>query len=220
MRDAGRGSTPSGALGLMAIAITGLLLTGCATAPTSAGARDNVTTPAADAQGSAPAESAPAQAAEPDVTAPSVGATVTTADEIAAAEAAGLGVYTTSAGARVVIDPAAPTAQVIIDDARATGGSVSPGTLAGAQAEVAARNDLSQRVADAGGKKLVFIAAGNSLDESGNATGVVYVVQTAAAELKGRGANSPTVEGAITIAQERIAAQADPSQYEIINLVG
>jgi hypothetical protein len=146
---------------VMTIALTAALgaLTAC-TAETSIpeGTEPSVasTQPAADAEVTAPVEPAT----------PAVGATVAAEDEIAAAEAAGLGVYTTSAGAQVVIDPAAPAPQVMLDDARATGaGGIAPADKAASQAQATALLAAGDRADDAGKPLVYVLAVGQYLED-------------------------------------------------------
>lgn len=204
---------------LTAVAVGAGVLVGCSSDNTSSIPSGDPTVPVAtDTQTSAPVETP----AAPEVTTPAVGATITTKTEQAAAEAAGLGVYQTSAGTFVVVDPNAPTAQIIIDDAKTTGNGGEPaGTSDAVKAQQSAISVVAQLAYEATGKKLVFIAQRGSYLETGvregNIAFYVFLAPTAP-ELAGAQNMPKTSEAATSLAQERIAAQADPSVYEIIDL--
>ncbi|WP_024285326.1 hypothetical protein [Cellulomonas sp. KRMCY2] len=189
-----------------------LALTGCS--PTEAEAP----TPRAEATALEPAPVEATVAPEvPVVAAPAVGAVITDA-EVAAAEAAGLGVYTTATGELVVIDPAAPAPQVILDEAAASGyGATAAPDDATREARTASLLGTGERAAEAG-KRLVFVVAGGQYGQDGTIEKVLYAVVTSATELRAPGGNADTIEGATAIAQARIDAQPDPAIYEIVVL--
>lgn len=190
---------PLGAL--VSVLIVGTASTGCAATPSTV-----PETPPAVVQTEQPA-------------APAVGSTVTTDAEVTAAQDASLGVYVTATGEKVVIDPAAPAPQVMLDEIRATGNTVAGSTTADQHAQADALLEVGARAADAG-KKLVFIVASGrygDFDDS-DLKETWFGIMTNAVEIRGPGSYAATREGALALAQERINAQADPSQYEIIDL--
>ncbi|MDM8085897.1 hypothetical protein QUV83_14060 [Cellulomonas cellasea] len=202
---------------LAVIAVGSGVLVGCSS---------DDTTPAVPAATETPAtvETPAAPAVEtPEITIPDIGSAITTPEEEAAAKAAGLGVYQTSAGALVVVDPAAPAAQVIIDDALATGnGAEVAATSAQSDANFEAITVVAQRAYEATGKKLAFIVKRGRYLETGereNGWDFYSFISPTATELRisAPGRHS-TSESAIALVQERIAAQPDPSAYEIIDL--
>lgn len=159
----------------------------------------------------------PAATAEAAPVTPAVGATVATDEEVAAAQGAGLGVYVTTAGARVVIDPTAPAPQVILDDARATGaGSVSPPNYTLQDAQGRGVLDVGAR-AQAAGKALVFVIASGQYGASGELVRPMYGVVSSAPDLKGRALVETHAE-AVRVAQARIAAHPYPTLLEVIDL--
>ena len=200
---------------LLAAAAIAITITGCA--------------PTADGRQPVPSEletAATEPASEPVVTpepdpVPAVGSTVTTPEEIATAEAAGLGVFVTTTGAGIVIDPKAPAPQVILDEARASGaGPVALPDTASANAASAILQGVADRSA-AAGKKLVFIIQtgtyGDFDDDDLKSTH--YGATTYYRELQtGPQGKSATPAEARAKGQERIDAQPDPSIYEIIDL--
>lgn len=199
---------------LTAATTVALALTACSPQPDGAPVTATGTT--------APVEVAPEPLVtpEPDPV-PAVGATISTPEEVAAAEGAGLGVYVTAAGASIVIDPAAPVPQVIIDEARASGmGPVALPDSASSHAAAEVLQGVADRAA-AAGKKLVFIIQtgtyGDWDDDDLKATH--YSAFLPHPELRtGPQGTSATPQEARQKAQTRIDAQPDPGVYEIVDL--
>lgn len=195
-----------------------LALTGCTTATTPALPPTPDPTPVAEAPAETPVAAAPV-VQEP--TAPAVGATISTEEEVAAAKAAGLGVFTTATGERLVIDPAAPAPAVMVEEFRATGNDTAAADWNAAEAEFAALREAGDR-ALAAGKNVVYVFQGGRYGgmDGGNAlASVIYMVRMNDTSL-----NYPpkqqadTREGAIAIAEALIAAQPNPAEYELIDL--
>lgn len=188
------------------------LLAGCSGNDTASVPSGGSTVPATtDTQ-----TAAPVQPDEP--TAPAAGAVLDSEADANAAEDAGLKVYTAADGSKVAVDPHAPMPEVMVTDIRATAGSQAV-TDGSATANSSARS-AAYRQAAAVGKQVVFILPGGQYDESGNVTDTWVSIGTTDQSLGVMGVHYGSQGEAVAAAQAAIAASADPSIYEVIDLIG
>ncbi|WP_199424491.1 hypothetical protein [Actinotalea solisilvae] len=181
--------------------------------------------PVADSETRPASTAAPVEVTAPPVTAnpdpiPGVGATITSHEEAVAADTAGLGVYITNDGTQLVIDPKAPTPQVVIDEARASGlGPVAPPDRETMDDQIEVLKSAFER-AEAAGKKVVFIfqtgTYGDWDDDDLKATHYgAYLPQELRTGPLGACATPQELRDKL---QPRIDAQSDPSIYEFVDL--
>lgn len=203
----------------VAVAVT---LGGCTTpsdpAPTSDTAATTVPEPVLDEATASPVATVDLDP-EPEVVVPEHGTVVTTQEEVDAAQAAGLGIYTSPVDERmVVIDPDAPLAEEIIADAKAIGRE--PSQIQGKDAlEADALLNVARQAAKSGGMKPVFVGKAAIYGRDLRLERTRFGVITPYLELQRPGGGAATVEEAIAKAEERIADAPDPSRYQVVVLV-
>lgn len=201
---------------LAAAVLIGVLLTGCT----------STSDPAPSASAPAPVASTPSDATPtPDTTSPAapavpaVGATVTTPAEVDAAKGAGLGIYTASSGAQVVVDPHQPLPADVVADLRAISG-LAETSLPDKEAGSARVDKIVQSITAAGdaGKTLVAVGASGVYGQSGKLEKSYYAIATLDRAIVAPGVMFSSASDALTAAQAAIAAQPDPSIYELVDL--
>lgn len=148
--------------------------------------------------------------------------------EVAAAEAAGYGVYESLDGSRVAVGGHDPLPQVVIDDLAAVQPNAghSPEDLETATAEMQAGLALAQQVQATGRWPVTIVASGYYKD--GRIADRFYSIGFADEALSGQirnadGANRNVFDSpseAQAAAQAVIDAQPDPAVFEIVDLTG
>ena len=154
---------------------------------------------------------------EPTVAVPTPGTSGVSAEEAAAAEAAGLEVYTASDGTLTVVDPAQPFPAEVVADLESIAGDLGSTPSSTEEAEaISARLGEADQAALAAGKTPIYIIASGAFDIEGNLLDSFYLATWLGMP------PSPTLHdsaaAALAYAEDFLSTVEDPARYEIIDL--
>jgi uncharacterized protein (UPF0333 family) len=197
---------------VLALAITAALA-GCATGA------DAPSTSTAATAATSETNTAAAASVETEQVSPQAGTELVSETDVDAAKDIGFGVYTTSTGTKVAIDKHAPLPAEVVADIRAVAGGA--GEAAADKAEMEARSDARSAAranASAAGKTLVFVVSAGQYGKDGSLERSYFAIATTDRGIVPVGTEFGTAADALATAQSSVAAQKDPTIYEIIDL--